>query len=304
MPRNPRRDRLRHPLAIAISLAALAIDPGCGLGDDAPYSPSSASTISQAVVTVPVQTPTGIVVKGADVGTLPGALTVGDDGSARYEIPIDVAPGAQAPSLSLRYSSRSGNGFLGVGWSLSGLSAISRCGSTFGTDGINAAVHNDSRDNLCLDGIRLLQINPRARSEYHPYPDTFEKVVVDSSDSVGPISFTVYDHDGGTRTYGATADSRVDSNHDRWPNPDNPWRLRWLLSRSTDASGNYMTVTYDKTNPHHIVPHRIDYGGHAGTGAVADRSVIFNWEDRADTERSFQGGVELDVFWRLSGIDL
>ena len=44
------------------------------------------------------------------------------------------------PSLALSYAS-GGTGVLGVGWSLSGLSSITRCGQTLSTQGYVGGVH-------------------------------------------------------------------------------------------------------------------------------------------------------------------
>src|SRR5437660_645438 len=62
----------------------------------------------------------------AAVGRTPGAFAVTDTGAATYSIPIRVPPGAAGmqPSLAITYDSRSQNGPLGVGWTLSGFSVI------------------------------------------------------------------------------------------------------------------------------------------------------------------------------------
>jgi hypothetical protein len=46
------------------------------------------------------------------------------------------------PKLALSYNSRSGNGLLGVGWSLRGLSTIAPCDRTFAQDGFRDGVHS------------------------------------------------------------------------------------------------------------------------------------------------------------------
>jgi hypothetical protein len=70
-------------------------------------------------------------------GFTPGEFSVDASGSANYQIPIAVPPGSggMAPSLSLSYNSNSGNGLLGQGWTLGGLSVITRCPATKVQDG-------------------------------------------------------------------------------------------------------------------------------------------------------------------------
>ena len=60
------------------------------------------------------------------VGSIPGQLSV-EQGAAVYTIPIEVPPGVAGmqPDLAITYNSNAGNGLLGVGFSLSGLSVIS-----------------------------------------------------------------------------------------------------------------------------------------------------------------------------------
>lgn len=65
-----------------------------------------------------------VAAQDAGLGYLPASGSVGADGQYTYAIPIEVLAGRAglAPTLSLNYSSRAAAGFLGEGWSLSGLS--------------------------------------------------------------------------------------------------------------------------------------------------------------------------------------
>jgi hypothetical protein len=90
------------------------------------------------------------------VGTA-GSLSI-NQGAANYTIPITVPPGiaGMQPELSINYNSNTGNGQLGVGFSLGGLSIIHRCSKTIATDGTKGGVNYDSNDRYCLDGQRLI----------------------------------------------------------------------------------------------------------------------------------------------------
>lgn len=58
------------------------------------------------------------------VGSLPGSVDVGSFGGASYQIPIAVPSGTSGvqPSLGISYSSQAGDGLLGMGWTITGLS--------------------------------------------------------------------------------------------------------------------------------------------------------------------------------------
>ena len=101
------------------------------------------------------------------IGTLPGEFRVAESGAATYSIPLTLAPGTAGvvPPLGLHYSSQRGNGLLGVGWSIDGLSAITRCRQTFAQDGTAQPLMFNDKDRFCLDGQRLLvtAVAPTAR---------------------------------------------------------------------------------------------------------------------------------------------
>ena len=95
------------------------------------------------------------------VGATAGSFRVDESGSATYSIPLVEAPGSGGvqPQISLNYSSQGGNGIMGVGWSIGGLSTITRCRQTKETDGQSTAVDLTSDDRFCLDGQKLVAVS-------------------------------------------------------------------------------------------------------------------------------------------------
>ena len=116
------------------------------------------------------------------VGATPGSFKVNETGAATYTIPITVPPGTagMAPTLSLNYNSQSGNGPLGVGWSLGGLSAITRCPASIVQDGFKGGINYDGNDRFCLDGQRLVLVAGSYGAdgaEYRTETESYTRVV-------------------------------------------------------------------------------------------------------------------------------
>ncbi|NKI94387.1 SpvB/TcaC N-terminal domain-containing protein [Rhizobacter sp. SG703] len=252
--------------------------------------------------------------------SLPGKFAVSQSGAATYTIPLQVPPGVAGlePKLSLTYSSQAGNGYLGVGWSLAGLSSITRCPQTAAQDGPNWRGGLDyAVDRFCLDGQRLVAVpDPNGganavagaygadKTFYSTERESFSRVQSIGYAGIGNLggaaSFVVKTATGLTMEYGTAADSKI------WASTFLGIRV-WALSKVTDASGNYMTFTYatpDSANGQHY-PSRIDYTGNAGSSpALAPtKTVFFDFESgRADTAAVYQGGGTIRMLLRLSAI--
>src|SRR6266852_9250990 len=110
--------------------------------------------LSALIVPTPVQAQTTVA------GFTPGSFRVTETEAAGYRSPIRVPPGiaGMEPSLALVYNSQAGNGLVGVGWSLEGLSAITRCRTTAAQDGVRGGINYDLNDGYWLDGQRLMLI--------------------------------------------------------------------------------------------------------------------------------------------------
>lgn len=94
------------------------------------------------------------------VGTMGGSYTTSPSGALIYEIPIKVPVGINGiqPILSLSYNSQFGNGMLGNGWNLNGISSITRAGSSYFIDEVNKGIEFTSQDHFALDANRLFGI--------------------------------------------------------------------------------------------------------------------------------------------------
>jgi len=222
-------------------------------------------------------------------GTMPGQFAVNESGAATYRIPIQVPPGVAGmePKLELAYNSQGGNGLLGMGWSLSGLSAIGRCPRTMAQDGVRGSVNFDMNDRYCLDGQRLVLVSGSygvTGSEYRTELDSFSKIVASGTAGNGVASFTVQTKAGLTMEYGNTADSRIELQ-------GKPTARLWAVNRISDVKTNFMTFSYTEDNANgDFYPSRIDYSGNAATGQAASNSVQFGYETRPDIVRMFLGG--------------
>lgn len=174
--------------------------------------------------------PTG---NSSEAGITEGNLTVSLSGAANYTIPIEVLPGIKGivPQISLSYDSQSGNNIAGYGWSVSGLSSITRIPSTKYHDGVNDPVDFNNLDRFALDGQRLL-IKNGTSGTYGANGTVYEtenfsttKVtsfgVSPLGATYGPQYFLVEYPDGSKAQYGNHLESRSELKWsiDYWENP-------------------------------------------------------------------------------------
>lgn len=178
----------------------------------------------------------------AAVGRTAGSFNVSSTGTASYQIPIWMPPGPNGlqPHLAISYDSRASDGTMGPGWSIAGLSAITRCNKTFAQDTAPAAVALNATDGYCLNGNRLRLISGTygaAGSTYQSEMADFSQITANGAAGNGPASFTVQGKNGLIYEYGNTTDSRIIAT-------STSTASQWLLSKVRDRSGNSYIVTY------------------------------------------------------------
>ena len=248
-----------------------------------PAPPLNTSPVGTATASSATRGPQGSLSNAATVQTLQTATSAGrtagqfavtPTGAASYNIPIWTPPGAREiePHLALHYTSGGPDGPMGPGWSLTGLSAISRCGSTWASSGGNPkGVSLVTSDDLCLDGNRLRLTSGTqgvANSTYQTEIADFSNVTAYGATGNGPAYFIVQGKDGRYYEYGNTSDSQVFGSGATTP-------YLWALNKVRDRQSNSMVFTYNSGTT--LTLQSIKYTATPGTGAAAPYEVDFNY---------------------------
>lgn len=231
--------------------------------------------------------------------SIPGKLSVSPMGAAAYTVPLRVPPGTAGvvPHLELAYNSQAGNGLMGMGWSLGGLSSITRCPKTIAQDGAVRPVRFDANDRFCLDGMRLVAVTGvygANNTEYRTEVESFTKVVSYGASGNGPAWFRAWTKDGRILTFGNTVDSRILA-------PDGATVRIWAENQSANSKGSYFTVSYQNASGQ-FYPTRIDYTGNSAQGLAPYNSVQFTYATRTDKVTLYQAGARISYGVRLSNI--
>ena len=91
-------------------------------------------------------------------GTMKEQVKVDQNGAFNFKIPIEVPPGiaGMEPQLLLSYNSQQSNGFLGMGWSLTGLPTVERIKRIRAVDEVNGTIAYNANDRFSYAGQRLI----------------------------------------------------------------------------------------------------------------------------------------------------
>lgn len=248
----------------------------------------------------------------ANAETIPGTMNekvnVDQNGAFSISIPVSVPPGINVmqPKLSIYYNSQSGNGLLGMGWALNGLSVIERTKPIIAIDGYNGTVSYTSSDRFTLNGDRLigtLGTYGAAGSQYHTQIESWQQVTSYGTQGSGPQYFMVQTKNGMTLEFGNTTDSR--------PLVADGTVSAWYLNKVTDLNNNVMTVTYSNDpagagNDNRAYPVTISYTANAtalmNDTVQANRTVSFVYVTRPDILTTYVGGVLTKMSVLLSEI--
>ena len=223
------------------------------------------------------------------IGSIPfhdtqGQIEVNGGGQLQYILPVAIPPGIKsvAPQINLVYNSGSGNGIAGYGWSLSGISSISRMGKTLEKDGEVKGIQLDYSDFYQFNGQRLILVSGeygKDGAEYttEKYSNVKIKSVGTNPEQSGPAYFEVTFEDGSQGWFGLNADARI--------------VIEYNITRWQDAQGNYISYNYIQGNNVAVI-YNIEWGGNEVAGTAHFNSIIFNYTTRDLREVSYVNGKE------------
>ncbi|MGK3962803.1 RHS repeat-associated core domain-containing protein [Sorangium sp. So ce118] len=244
-------------------------------------------------------------------GTIPGTFSITNTGEAVYTMDLASLPARAGvgPRLQLVYRSDGGDGVLGAGFSLAGLSAITRCPSNLAQDGEIRGVRYDGDDKLCLDGQRLVPVGQGPGTiEYRMFPDTFVKVVGHYPPGEGApaeaLFFEAHLPTGRVVEYGRTEVSK--------PLARGGVPRAWLANETRDGRGNAMTYAYclAQAEDGHAAEYAVDeirYTSFEGTPSIEpSRAVhfVYGTKDPDAIRTGYSGGMALQRSLRLEEIQM
>ncbi|WP_437952580.1 RHS repeat-associated core domain-containing protein [Sorangium sp. So ce296] len=244
-------------------------------------------------------------------GTIPGTFSISSTGEAVYTMDLTTVPSraGMGPRLQLVYRSDGGAGVLGAGFSIAGLSAITRCPKSLAQDGEIRGVRYDGDDALCLDGQRLVPVRERPGTiEYRMFPDTFVKVVGHYGPEGGApaeaLFFEAHLPTGRVVEYGRTEGSK--------PLARGGVPRAWLANKARDGRGNAMTYAYclAEAEDGHAAEYAVDeirYTAFEGSPSLEpSRAVrfVYGTKDPAAIRTDYSGGMALQRALRLDEIQM
>jgi RHS repeat-associated protein len=239
------------------------------------------------------------------VGHTRGQFAVSPTGSSQYSIPIWTPPGIRGiqPKLGLTYDSHLSYGIVGPGWTINGLSTISRCNRTYAQDAAPAPIALTMADAFCLDGNRLrltssenLSTYGEAGTTYQTEIANFANVTANGTAGIGPSYFTVQGKDGLTYEYGNTTDSKI------LPSSSATTPYIWALDKVTDRAGNHMTFTYYQSGGAYV-PLSIQYTAPSGSTSFPYQvNFTYSTKSSNDTISKYIAGSQIQQTQQLSTV--
>ncbi|MFN5849590.1 MAG: SpvB/TcaC N-terminal domain-containing protein, partial [Chitinophagales bacterium] len=234
------------------------------------------------------------------VGSTAGQAGV-SSGAANYSIPITTPPrpgGIPAPTLSINYSSFGGDGPLGLGWSISGISGIERVGKIRAHNNITEPICT-SQDEFSWDGVRLKKVTGgiNAVEHWNTENESFAEIISYRDNNNRITKWTITTKDGYKYFYG-DVDGWYASNstcENIQCNVTNGGYLAYYLDYIEFTNGNIRQYSYVFNNQRERLISEVsdDYG-----------NIRFYYKDRSDKYSVYAAGSRIDKHTLLDYIEV
>ncbi|REC48042.1 RHS repeat-associated core domain-containing protein [Chryseobacterium pennipullorum] len=257
-------------------------------------NPGGGPTDSNAGATNPIGTSGR---EGVNFHDTKGDIDVSAGGQLQFTLPIALPPGVKtvAPQINLVYASGSGNGIAGYGWSISGITAISRIGKTIEKDGDVKGIQLDYSDVYSFNGQRLILKSGqygKDGAEYvtEKYSNARFRSVGNSLNIAGPDYWEVTYEDGSQAWYNRTFTNRQG---------DTRPALEYNITKWKDVHGNYITYGYSSLSGfvgpldgRKSLLTSISWGGNETLNKPHFNEILLQYKDRVFKEINYLQGEE------------
>ncbi|MBN2444355.1 MAG: VCBS repeat-containing protein, partial [Spirochaetales bacterium] len=205
------------------------------------------------------------------------------DGSFSYTFPLNLPPGIAGieSDLALSYNSNRGNGFCGMGWTLTNLSTITR-DSSF-------PVNFDAADHYLFAGQRL--IYSPADGYFHTEKESFLQIAAFTAaeSKTGPAADIAYwcvtQKDGKKLYFGYNSSDHTTATDGHIDAVGKGGKaLLWALNKVEDVHGNYYTIEYFEDINGSFYPLKIIYTKNVSNPLLKFCTVEFYYEEREEPD--------------------
>ena len=221
-----------------------------------------------------------------NIGEIPIQENVSATGGLTYNVPIQLIPGrATLPvSLGITYSSHGGAGFLGYGWSLSGLSMIQEVSTNIYYNTKTEPLKLTKAGQFVLDGMRLIKLSENTTQVTYQSEQGNVKATAYLNGNIVKY-FSISYPNGNTAIYGYETNATQ--------------RLYYPITRLEDLHGNRIQYSYSLSNEQYYIS-KIEYGGTSSVAHYA--SVEFSYTIRTDINTHYSAGRTILNNFLLSSI--
>jgi RHS repeat-associated protein len=236
---------------------------------------------------------------------IPISYDVSPTGAFTYSVPLRIPPGVKdlVPSLAITYNSQSGNGALGMGWNINGLSLITRTVPTIFHNRKVAPVNFDNDDVFVLDGQRLFETSTGS----HVYLTEIKNfAVIEWHTNNSSDYFTVEYPNGITYEYGHTVSSQLKVEPAIATTLQQQGKsdvITWAVNKIYDKNGNY--IVFDYYNNQNNGDFRIKNIAYTGNNNInPPTEIAFSYSAKPDNNSAWIGDSRIIDSFRLDQIEI